>query len=294
MAKSTCGSAQPATVTLGTLGAADIVDTAVSAGSFETLVTAVKAAGLVDALKGDGPFTVFAPTDDAFAKLPKGTLHTLLRPENRALLTSILTFHVVPGQLSARDVTRLSGASSLNGQRIDFATSDAGVMIDGAKVLKADIECRNGIIHVIDSVIMPTTQDIVDTANSAGQFGTLLAAAKAAGLAGVLKSDGPFTVLAPTDAAFAALGQQKIHELLEPANKPLLAAILKYHVIPGRVDAIGAVKAGSAKTVQGSKVQFDVRDGSLFVDGARVLATDIDASNGMIHVIDKVILPPMN
>ncbi len=124
----------------------DIVDTAVSAKSFGTLVTAVKAAGLVETLKGDGPFTVFAPTDEAFAKLPKGTVETLLKPENKELLTSILTYHVVAGEVKAADVVKLSGAATVNGQHVDISAAN-GVMIDGAKVVTTDILCSNGVIR---------------------------------------------------------------------------------------------------------------------------------------------------
>ncbi len=133
---------------------ADIVDTAVSAGSFETLVAAVKAASLVETLKGEGPFTVFAPTDDAFAKLPEGTVENLLKPENREKLTAILTYHVVPGKVMAKDVGGVSEADTVNGQKLPIDTSN-GVMVGGAKVVKTDIKCSNGVIHVIDSVMIP-------------------------------------------------------------------------------------------------------------------------------------------
>ena len=134
---------------------ADIVDTAVSAGSFNTLVAAVKAAGLVDVLKGDGPFTVFAPTDDAFAKLPAGTVENLLKEENRDQLVAILTYHVVPGQVAAKDVVSLSEATTVQGQKVSIAVDGDSVTVDGAQVVKTDIETSNGIIHVIDTVIMP-------------------------------------------------------------------------------------------------------------------------------------------
>jgi transforming growth factor-beta-induced protein len=134
---------------------ADIVDTAVSAGSFKILVAAVQAAGLVDTLKGAGPFTVFAPTDAAFAKLPKGTIESLLKPENRANLQAILTYHVVAGKVLASDVVKISSAKTVNGKSASVKVSDAGVMIDGAKVVATDIETSNGVIHVIDSVILP-------------------------------------------------------------------------------------------------------------------------------------------
>jgi uncharacterized surface protein with fasciclin (FAS1) repeats len=135
--------------------AADIVDTAVSAGQFETLVAAVKAAGLVDTLKGDGPFTVFAPTDEAFAKLPAGTVENLLKPENKDQLVAILTYHVVPGKVMAADVVKVDQAKTVNGQMIKVKTGGDGVMINDAKVTATDIATSNGVIHVIDSVILP-------------------------------------------------------------------------------------------------------------------------------------------
>ena len=133
----------------------DIVDTAVAAGSFNTLVAAVKAAGLVETLKGEGPFTVFAPTDEAFAKLPKGTVEDLLKPENKETLQAILTYHVVPGRVMAKDVVKLESAKTVQGNAVTIKTKDGAVMIDGANVVKTDIETSNGIIHVIDAVILP-------------------------------------------------------------------------------------------------------------------------------------------
>ncbi len=134
--------------------AADIVDTAVAA-KFNTLVAAVKAAGLVDTLKGDGPFTVFAPTDEAFAKLPPGTLESLLKPENKAKLQAILTYHVVPGRVMAADAMKLSSAKTVEGQEISIKSMNGSVMINNAKVIKADVVASNGVIHVIDTVILP-------------------------------------------------------------------------------------------------------------------------------------------
>ena len=133
----------------------DIVDTAVGAGDFTTLVTAIKAAGLVDTLKGEGPFTVFAPTDNAFAKLPSGTVENLLKPENKQKLVSILTYHVVSGKVMAADVVKLSNAKTVNGQSLTIKLEGSMVMVDSAKVTKTDIECSNGVIHVIDAVVLP-------------------------------------------------------------------------------------------------------------------------------------------
>jgi uncharacterized surface protein with fasciclin (FAS1) repeats len=136
-------------------GKKDIVDTAVSAGNFKTLAAALNAAGLVETLKGKGPFTVFAPTDDAFAKLPEGTVETLLKPENKDKLIAILTYHVVPGKVMASDVVNLTSAKSVQGSEIKIAVSDGKVKVDDANVLATDIVAGNGVIHVIDSVILP-------------------------------------------------------------------------------------------------------------------------------------------
>lgn len=142
------------TVALSSASAGDIVETAV-AGNFNTLVAAVKAAGLVDTLKGPGPFTVFAPTDEAFAKLPPGTLESLLKPENKATLQRILTYHVVPGKVMAQDVERLNSARTVQGENITIKMVNGSVMVDNARVIKADIPASNGVIHVIDAVILP-------------------------------------------------------------------------------------------------------------------------------------------
>ena len=138
----------------GATAKADIVDTAVGAGSFKTLVAAVKAAGLVDTLKGAGPFTVFAPTDEAFAKLPPGTVDELLKPENKEKLVKVLTYHVVPGKVMAADVGGLKSAKTVEGGELTIST-EGGVKVDDANVVKTDIECSNGVIHVIDTVVMP-------------------------------------------------------------------------------------------------------------------------------------------
>jgi uncharacterized surface protein with fasciclin (FAS1) repeats len=133
----------------------DIVDTAVAAGQFKTLAAALTAAGLIDTLKGPGPFTVFAPTDEAFAKLPAGTLDDLLKPENKDKLTAILTYHVVPGQVMAADVVKLKDAKTVNGKMLNFSKMGDSVMVNDAKVTATDIAASNGVIHVVDSVILP-------------------------------------------------------------------------------------------------------------------------------------------
>ena len=145
----------PLTVAPAAAQAKDIVDTAVAAGSFKTLAAALKAAGLIDTLKGPGPFTVFAPTDEAFAKLPAGTVEMLLKPENKEKLTRILTYHVVAGKVMAADAAKLTSAKAVSGDSLTIAAQGGSVMIDKAKVVKADIAASNGVIHVLDTVILP-------------------------------------------------------------------------------------------------------------------------------------------
>jgi uncharacterized surface protein with fasciclin (FAS1) repeats len=255
-------------------------------------VAAVRAAGLVDALKGDGPLTVFAPTDEAFARLPKGTLEGLLKPENRPKLQAILTYHVLPERVTAAQVVRLRSAATLNGQRVDISSGKQGVKVDGAKVLKTDIAAANGVIHVIDAVILPATDDVVATAGKAGSFKTLAAALKAAGLVETLQGEGPFTVFAPTDEAFAKLPDGALESLLKPENREKLRAILTYHVVAGRVYADQVPKAGSSPTVGGPALHLRRSPDAVTVNDASVVKADIETANGVIHVIDTVLLPP--
>lgn len=275
----------------------DILDTAEAAGSFKTLGAAIKAAGLTDTLRGKGPFTVFAPTDAAFAKLPAGTVESLLKPENKDKLVAILTYHVVPGSVTADQVTALKHATTVNGQRMNIAVEGGKVVLDGkANVTKTDIMCSNGVIHVIDTVILPVQKTIPQVAADAGSFSTLLAAINAAGLAEALSGKGPFTVFAPTDEAFKKLPAGTVESLLKPENKEKLAAILKFHVISGAIYADQAVKlSDSGKTLQGQSFQIKVKDGKVMIGNsttmANVTATDIESSNGVIHVIDTVLLP---
>jgi uncharacterized surface protein with fasciclin (FAS1) repeats len=290
-----------------------IVDIAVEDGRFETLVAALQAADLVSTLSGEGPFTVFAPTDDAFAALPDGVVAGLL--EDIPSLTEVLTYHVVSGTVLAETVVGLTSAATLQGEEVTIEVIDpnrppltiGNVMIDGATVLITDIIGSNGVIHVIDAVILPSaiaaslatpedamdsmvvSKTIVDIAVEDGRFGTLVTALQAAGLVETLSGDGPFTVFAPTDDAFAALPDGVVAGLLE--DIPALTDVLTYHVISGSVLAEQVVGLTSATTLQGEDVTIAVNDGSVMIDGAKVIITDIIGSNGVIHVIDAVILP---
>jgi transforming growth factor-beta-induced protein len=265
-----------------------IVDVAVADGRFTTLATALEAAGLVETLQGDGPFTVFAPTDDAFAALPEGTVDALLN--DIPALTEILLYHVVEGRVAAEDMVALPAAETINGQSVIISVEEDKVLVDGAQVIITDVEADNGIIHVIDTVLLPADKNIAEIAVEDGRFTTLVAALDAAGLVETLQGDGPFTVFAPTDDAFAALPEGTVNALLN--DIPALTEILLYHVVPDQVFANQVVELSAADTVQGQPVVVRVEDGSVRINEAQVILTDIKATNGVIHVIDAVILPP--
>ena len=268
-----------------------IVQTAIDAGSFNTLVTAVKAAGLVETLSGDTQFTVFAPTDEAFANVDEATLNSLLQPENKSQLSQVLTYHVLAGRVNAKDAYDLNSATTVNGQRLPLNFRGDALKVGDSTITVTDIQCSNGVIHVIDAVLLPKLDSIPVTAQSAGQFNTLLAAVGAAGLADVLSGPGPFTVFAPTDDAFAALPAGTVESLLKPENKQKLIDILKYHVVSGRVYDTDAVKAGQAKTLLGRSIDVNLSAAGIKINESNVLAKNIDASNGVIHVIDAVLIP---
>lgn len=279
--------------------ALDIVETAAAAGNFTTLLAAAEAAGLVGALKGDGPLTVFAPTDDAFAALPEGTVDALLQdPE---ALAAILTYHVVAGEVRAAQVVNLSNAETLNGASVTITvTGDGQVMIDNATVIATDIEASNGIIHAIDAVIIPGADQvsgkrsnegripIYALANKAG-LKTLATAIRAAGLQRTLTVEGPFTVFAPTDEAFATLPAAALDALLQ--DPAALTNILLYHVVSGVVKAEDVVNLTEATMLNGQTVSIAVNGDMVMINDANVIATDIMAKNGVVHLIDAVLIP---
>ena len=276
----------------------NLVEVADKAGTFQTLLTAAKAAGLAHTLQEEGPFTVFAPTDDAFAKLPKHTLDDLLNPENKEKLATILKYHVLAGKVTAKNAVQVESTNTLSGESVTISIRDGRLTVNDATVILNDVEASNGIIHVIDSVLMPPKpKNIVETAAATGNFKTLLAAVEAAGLVETLQGHGPFTVFAPSDKAFTKLGKETLASLLKPENKDKLQAILKYHVVPGRlsVDDIEHLKV--IKTAQGAEVRVKVDPFAdpgpgLAINQSNVISGDIDAANGIIHVIDQVLMPP--
>ncbi len=282
----------------------DVVETALAAADFDSLAAALTRADLVAALQGNGPFTVFAPTDAAFGELDEATLNALLTDDELlGELTNILLYHVVAGELTASDLSYnpesvFSGKVSnfyletLSGADLMLSVTPLGVIINSTSMVEvADIYTSNGIIHVIDTVLLPP-QDIVGVAVAA-EFESLVAAVIQAELAEALQSPGPFTVFAPIDEAFAALGQETLDTLFDDENKELLASILTYHVIPGKIYSPQVMAGAEVATLNGAMVTFGLNEeGGLTINGANIIGADVRAFNGVIHIIDSVILPP--
>lgn len=323
------------------------ISTSVS-NSFSNLVAALEAANLVDTLSGDGPYTVFAPTDDAFAAFPPELVTCLLQPENVDALTQILTYHVADGNVVSTDLSNGMQITMLEGSPSVITIEDATVKVNDAKVIVADVASTNGVIHVINAVLVPPSfdaqafmascgpapveeapvvveeeepvveeeapvveeeeepvvetenptsspvelKDIPTTAEENGGFTTLLAALEAADLTETLSGDGPFTVFAPTDDAFASLPEELITCLMLPENVDVLSKILAYHGAEGYVLSTDLFDGMEIPTLEGSSSTITIEDDTVKVDGAKVLVADVVASNGVIHVIGGVLVPP--
>jgi len=286
--------------------AGNIVEVAVAAGDFTTLVAAVQAAGLDGLLADpDQVFTVFAPTDEAFAALGQDTINALLA--DIPALTNILLYHVIAGSavdsitatsLIGQSVETANGTAITAADTLDISVREGELFVNDSRLVVRDIPATNGVIHVIDAVLVPPADEpgtIVDVAVANGNFTTLVTALQTAGLDATLAdTTSTFTVFAPTDEAFALLGDTAINELL--ADTDALSNVLLYHVLTDQI-----VDSTTALTLNGSMVEMangdtvtvSVVDGELFINDSQVVAADVAASNGVIHVIDAVLMPPM-
>jgi uncharacterized surface protein with fasciclin (FAS1) repeats len=289
-----------ATAACGSSSSKNVVELAQSSPDLSILVEAVEAADLQGTLSGTGPYTVFAPTNAAFADLlaELGVSKDELLAD-KPLLTSVLTYHVLAGRILAAQIPLGKALDTVQGDVFKIDRSGAGLVItDGrnrtAGISRADLRASNGVVHVVDRVLLPADKDLVQTAQSIPDFSILVDAVVAAGLQSTLSGAGPFTVFAPTNAAFAdllaELGVTK-DELL--SDVPLLTKVLTYHVLAGRVMKADVVPGVQPATVEGETFSIDA---SLAVTDQRgriahITATDVFASNGVIHVLDKVILP---
>ena len=292
-----CGSSDdPAPVAVSL----DIVELAQATPDLSFLVEAVVSAELVDTLKGTGPFTVFAPTNAAFAALlTELGLSKAQLLADKALLKTVLTYHVLPAKVERAQVPRGKAVSTVQGSILKVEASGTDLTItDGrnrsARILATDIQAKNGVIHTINRVILPANKNIVETAQALPQFSVLVEAVLAANLQGTLSGAGPFTVFAPTNDAFTALlAELNISKAALLADTALLTKVLTYHVLAGRVLKADVPVNTPITTVQGGTISVS----STFVladqrgRNSNITATDVLTSNGVIHVIDKVILP---
>ena len=294
-----------------------------------TLVAAVSAAGLVDTLNGPGPFTIFAPANSAFAKLPAGTVESLVKPENKASLTSILTYHVVAGKkLSSKDLAKNPTLKTVNGDSLKITTTGKRISVNGStKVVLADVQVANGTVFIVDSVLLPVAkgdamaggamaseadakavgipetgkgslkgmaQDPAATAASNNpQLTTLVAAVSAAGLVDTLNGPGPFTIFAPVNSAFAKLPAGTVETLVKPENKAKLTSILTYHVIAGKkLSSADLAKMTTLDTVNGGKLTVSVSGKTITINGTtKTILADVQVANGTVFLIDSVLMP---
>jgi transforming growth factor-beta-induced protein len=281
----------------------NIAEVAKAAGSFNTLLAAVEAAGLTAALTGNDQLTVFAPTDAAFAKLPAGTVDALLK--DIPTLKAILLYHVSPSRQSSSRLQRASTAETLQGSPLVivreqpgyFTSSRSGkVTVNGVNVVASNIAAKNGIIHVIDAVLLPSkgtptdVTNLVDVLKLDGRFTTLLAALDATGLTAAVAAPGELTLFAPTDAAFAKLPEGTVAALLK--DLPTLRTILLYHVLGQEIDSRDLLLHTTLNTLQGKAIGVGFNITGTKLNDSGLTNTDIQTPNGIIHAIDRVLLPP--
>jgi transforming growth factor-beta-induced protein len=276
----------------------DIVQTLFQDGRYRILLFALADTGLIEALRGPGPFTLFAPTDRAFEQLPRDVINELFRPENRPKLTKLLEFHAISGKaLTAAEIIAMNPPfklKMLNNVSTEITEKGGIIKINNATVIEADIQASNGVIHAIDEVLFPA--DVVQTAINDGRFKILVIALKAADLVQALEGPGPFTVFAPTDAAFGKLPPGTVTDLLKPENKPKLIRILTYHVVAGKAlssaDILALKPPVKLEMLNGLTTEVTVSGGNIKVNDATVIVANVIATNGIVHAIDTVLLPP--
>ncbi|MFW5761804.1 MAG: fasciclin domain-containing protein, partial [Cyclobacteriaceae bacterium] len=262
-----------------------IVDIALANPDFSILVQALQKAELVEALQEEGPFTVFAPTNNAFKKAGID-LNSISKED----LTNVLTYHVLAGKFLKKEL-REKGYATLNGQEFFLDFKSGKIFINGkTEVIATDIIASNGVIHVLDMVLMPPAGDIVEIAQSTDKLSSLVAAVVKAQLVDALKSDGPFTVFAPTNEAFAKLLAQ-LGVSLNEVNVEDLKDILLYHVVDQRLFSTD-LKSKSYQTLNGASIEVDLTNGIKINGDVNIIATDVIATNGVVHIIDEVLLPP--
>jgi len=273
----------------------DIVHVAEGNADLSTLVAALTAGKLVATLEGKGPFTVFAPTNEAFAKIPKDALTKLLG--NQKLLDQLLEYHVLSGDFSMRDLMAAKLITTLEKEQVIVRSMNNAIMVNNADVVVADVEATNGVVHVVDKVLVPPDfplalypEDIVELSESQPSLSTLVQALVAGKLTATLSGKGPYTVFAPTNNAFGKIPAADLQKLL--ANPTELDKVLEYHVLSGKFSMRDLMSVRSAKTLEGDNVKVGGSGNVINVNDAKVLKADVEATNGVVHVIDTVLMLP--
>lgn len=263
-----------------------VIDVARAAG-LNTLIDLIDLAEIE--LPNNEKLTVFAPTEEAFSKLPSETVKFLTSPEGKDTLRSILTYHIAPNTTRSSDLLNIRSLPTLNGQSLSVSLNNS-ITIAGASIKATDIPFNQGVVHVIDSVLIPESQSILDIAINSDQLSTLVAAVQAAGIEDQLSSEnGPWTVFAPANSAFASLPDGVLDSLLKSSNRAALIDTLGLHLVPGRISSNELLINKKARTFFGHTIDFTLRDGQLAVQDAKIIKADIQASNGVVHIIDSVI-----
>merc|ERR1712048_29264 len=282
------------TVTTTTAGLGNTVSGIASrTKDLSTLVSALEAADLVTTLTSTGPFTVFAPTNEAFAKVPNATLTYLLG--NKTALTEVLKYHVAAGDLKSTNLKNGEQITTLEGKNVTVAITGTTVKINDATVTTANVNATNGVVHIIDAVLLPpglALPTIPELAEGVKDLSTLVTALGKADLVTALSASGPFTVFAPTNDAFNGLPAGVLDALLKPENKDKLVEVLKYHVASGEVLSKSLKNGESIQTLEGGNVTVKVSGSSVQINNASVTEADVLAANGAVHVLIAVLLPP--
>lgn len=279
------------------------------AGRYSFLAQAITASGLTTVLSEPGPFTLFAPTDEAFAKLPTDVVGKLLLPENLKTLQAVLKYHVIGGNLASGSLVD-DDPTSLEGSKLHLLEKKGIPSVNGSHIVEADIAALNGTIHGIDFVLLPPTVNLNELTGVApigdagtlvsvhqtliddGNFTVLLSALDAAGISSLLEGPGPITMFAPTDEAFDKLPAETLRKLLLPTNKEALTAVLKHHLIASRVNGRDLKDNETVKMLDGTDVTVKIKQSKISVESAVMTFADSEASNGVIHGLDSVLLPP--
>lgn len=277
----------------------DIIESSSKIDNLSTTVALIDSSDLTATLKSIGPYTVFFPSNSAFDKLPEGTLENLLNPENISELSTILTYHVIPGEHSSSNLADGEELLTVNGQVIKISKVNGNLKVNGAVVETKDIVAKNGVIFVIDTVLMPAPEtvelqpqqiDVIENIERTSNLATLISSLNSTQLSTDLESEGPFTILAPTDSAFAKLPAGTLDSLLEPENESYLIRLLQHHIIEEQYDRENLIDGLSLKALSGLDIVVSKSDNSLEVNGALVIS-EIKAQNGIIYILDKVITP---